>query len=226
VRRRLRAVDEHHRARRVRRADDLLDRVDRAERVRDVDHGDQLRPLREQAPELVHPQLAAIVDRHDPQPRPGLLADDLPGDDVRVVLHPRDEHLVARLQERAAPGLGDEVDALRAPLRQDHLPALRRVDEALQGDARPLVGARRALAEQVRGPVDVRVVGAVERVQRVDDLPRLLRRVRVVEVDERLPVHLLVQDGEVGPYRSDVEWRDRYRHEKPPTLVRSTANPT
>ena len=69
-------------------------------------------------------------------------------------------------------------------------------------DARPLVGRRGALAEQVHAAVDVGVVLRVEARDRVDDRLRLLRGRRVVEIDERLAVHLLLQDREVARARS------------------------
>ena len=46
------------------RRDDLLDRVDRAEHVGDVRHGDQLGPAREQGVERVEVELAVVEHRH------------------------------------------------------------------------------------------------------------------------------------------------------------------
>src|SRR5690606_12151019 len=81
-----------------------------------------------------------------------------------------------------------EDDALRAGGRLDEAPHLR---------ARVLVRGRRFLRQLVEAAVDVRVVALVVGDQRVDDLARLLRRRRVVEVGERLAVHLALEDGEV-----------------------------
>ena len=80
VRRGLRAVDEHDRAGRVRLPHDLGDRVDRPERVRHVDHRDDASCASvSRRSNSSRPQLAAVVDRHDPQRRAGLLAHQLPG---------------------------------------------------------------------------------------------------------------------------------------------------
>jgi hypothetical protein len=54
--------------------------------------------------------------------------------------------------------------------------------------------------------MDVRVLGAVVTIQRVDDDPRLLRRGRVVQVDERLAVDGLLQDWEVLADALHREW--------------------
>ena len=45
--------------------------------------------------------LAARIHRRHHQLRAGLLAEHLPGHDVRMVLEMRDEHLIARLEQRA-----------------------------------------------------------------------------------------------------------------------------
>ncbi len=205
VRRSLGAVDERDRAGRVRLPHDLGNRDNRPERVRHVDHRDDARAIGEEAVELVEPQLPAVVNRHRPERRTRLRAHELPRDDVGVVLHPGDEHLVTRLQERAAPGLRDQVDAVRTPAREDDLAAVCRVDEPLQQHARTFVGSRRPLAEHVRGAVDVRVGRRVVVGRGVDDRLRLLGRVRIVQVHERVPVHLLVQDREIGADAVHVE---------------------
>ena len=103
VRHRLRAVDEHDRAARVRllrssRATGLI--VPSA--FETWLERDDLRARRQQPRERVEIDLAALVDRHDPQPRAGLLAQHLPRHDVGVVLEPGDEDLVARRSASAA----------------------------------------------------------------------------------------------------------------------------
>src|SRR5207248_6101093 len=67
--------------------------------------------------------------------------------------------------------------------------------------------ASSALAEEMDGPVYVRVGGLVEAIDRVEHLARLLRAVRRVEVRERLPVHLLLEDREIAPQGARVELR-------------------
>ena len=96
VRRGLRAVDQHHRARRVRPADDRIDRVDRAEHVGDVRYCKQFRPGGELGLEDVQVELEIPSHRHVAQLGAHLLAQELPRHDVRVVLHLGDEHAVAR----------------------------------------------------------------------------------------------------------------------------------
>ena len=74
---------------------------------------------RELRVELLQRQLAALVDLQVAQLRAALAAQHLPGHDVRVVLHLRDQHRVAGADVRPAPGVGDEVDRLGHVLRED-----------------------------------------------------------------------------------------------------------
>ena len=64
---RLGAVDEHRHAGSVRAAHQVGHRQHRAERVRDVREGGELRARPEPARELLRVDFAAVVDRHDDQ---------------------------------------------------------------------------------------------------------------------------------------------------------------
>ena len=72
---------------------------------------------------LVEHDLAAVVDRRDAQLGALLGRELLPGHDVGVVLEVRDDDLVALLDVAAAPGLGDQVDALGGAAHEDDLVA-------------------------------------------------------------------------------------------------------
>ena len=73
--------------------------------LRHVRHRHDPRALGQQRIELVDQQLAAIVHRQHAQPGAALLADDLPGNDVRVMLHCGDDHFVAWLKRRPDEGV-------------------------------------------------------------------------------------------------------------------------
>ena len=206
VRRRLRRVDDHDRALLVRPGGEPLDRVDRAERVGDEAGRDDLdRALAREPVERVELELAGVVDRDVAEARARLAGDELPGDEVRVVLELGDHDGVAGAEVLEPPGVGDEVDRLGRAAGEDHLALGRRVDE--RGDRAPgaLVALRGALCEPVDAAMDVRVLVLVERAHPVEHLPRLLRRRRRVEIRERLAVDLLLEEREVGAKRGGIE---------------------
>jgi hypothetical protein len=97
------AVNQHLDAVGMGEFDDPRDRIDRAQRVGDVHDADELDSRREHFLEGVHPELPAIVDRRHDELGAGLLADELPGHDVRVVLHMGDQDLIAGLEQWAGP---------------------------------------------------------------------------------------------------------------------------
>ncbi len=53
--------------------------------------------------------------------------------------------------------------------------------------------------------VHVRVIVLIIAAEGINDLPRFLGAGGAVEIDERIPPHLLVQDGEIGPHGLPVD---------------------
>ena len=166
VRHRLGAVDEDQRAGLVGLAGHLLDRVDRAQRVRHVGERDQLRLELEQDVEHVLAQDPVVRDRDELEVRVLLLGEDLPRDEVRVVLHlGQDDHVAAR-DVLAAPRVGDEVDRLGRVAHEHDLVRVLRADQRGDLDPRAFPGRGRLLGQLVDAAVDVRVVAAVVRRRR------------------------------------------------------------
>ena len=197
-------VDQRHGAGGASAVHDLLDRVDRAEHVRHVRDRHELDPaLGEHRVELVERELAGLVDAQVAQLGPGLLAEELPGDDVRVVLHVGDEHLVALAHVLPAPRVGDQVDRLGHVAGEDRGGGLP-TDERGDPLARPLEQVGGLAGKRIDAAVDVRVRVAVVGVDRSDHLARLLRRGRRVEIRD-----VGVEQREV---RANVERGSHLRH--------------
>ena len=133
-----------------------------------------------------------------------------------MVLGDGQDDLIACLDVRQAVAVSDEVQRLRRVLREDDLLRQARVDEGARRGARVLVDVRRLDGERVRAPMRVRVAAAIVAADRLNDLVRLLRRRTVVEVDERLVVHLVREQGKIlanvflSPHlRSSLRWKRR-----------------
>ena len=205
VRRRLRPVDDDHRAHRMRQPGELRGGIHGAERVRDVRERHDLGSPLERAPVVGEVDAPVPGDLHHPQRRALLLTQHLPRHEVRVVVHGRHHHAVAGAHVGAAVGAGHEVDRLRGAAREHH--ALRRpgVDESRQPGARRLVRFRGANREVVGPAMHVGVGGPVVLGDGVEHGLRLLGRRRVVEIDERVTVLPLRQQREIGPEAGGVE---------------------
>ena len=182
----------------LRQPGDLVHRIHGPEGVRDVDHRDDAGPVAQERGKPVHVELAAVGDRRRQHLRAGQVGDHLPGHDVRVVLHPGEEHLVPLAEGVAAERGGHQVQALGGAPDEDHLVGGLRPDELRHPPPRALVVLGRPFREDVDAAVDIRVAGLVNVVHGVEDGARLLGARGVVEVGDRLAADLLRQDREVG----------------------------
>src|SRR5438067_1096744 len=206
VRRGLGGVADEDRALLVRPGGELLDGVDRPERVRDLVRGDDLDvPAGGEPGERREIELALLGERDHRERRAGASADVLPGDEVRVMLELADDDDVTRAEVVQAPRVRDEIDRLRRVADEDDLAHVRRVQQRPHLLPRALESCGRALGEHVDAAVHVRIRRGVEVGHRLEHLARLLRAGRGVEEGERLAVDQLLEDGEVRADRAGVE---------------------
>ena len=124
-----------------------------------------------------------------------------------MVLELSHQNLVTFAETGAPPTLRDEIDRFGRSARKHHLGLLGRVEEAADLFARLLETHGRALREEMDRSVDVGAVPRVDVGDRVDHRLRLERGRRTVEVDQWLPVHVLMKRGEVFPHAPRVERR-------------------
>ena len=196
---RLRGVHHCHGADPLRPRAELGHGIDRAERVGNMGEGVELDLGREQPVELGEVELAVVPGHRDvAELRARARGDELPGHEVAVVLHLRQEDDVARLEIGTAPARGHQVDRLGRAAGENDFLGSGGVDEFHDARARALIVVGRPRGQGMEAAVHVRVVALVETGEDVDHGLRALRGGGVVEVDEGLPVHQLVQGGEVG----------------------------
>ena len=136
---------------------------------------------------------AFVAEGDDAQMGAVPFAGQLPRNDVAVVLHGGDDHLVAfadvTLRERG----GYQIDAFRRATGEDDFVGLAGVDESLHGLAGVFIGFG-GLGGQIMGAtVYVAVERCVVAAQCVDDRLGLLCGGCVVEINQRLVVDGLVQ---------------------------------
>ena len=176
--------------------DDLAHRIDGAEDIGEGGDRHHFCSWREEPLVCLHIELSLIADRDHAE----LGALELPRDDIGVVLHRGDDHLVSRLHKCPTVGVRHGIDAIGGAPREDHLGSLTSVDEVGSGLPRRLVRLRRHSAEVMDATVDIRIGVEVALRKSVDDALRTLCCGSVVEVDQR---HLLIygvpQGGKVLP---------------------------
>ena len=136
---RLCAVDERGDTARLGRGNQAPHGKHRAERVGDMRAREQTGARAEQRLDRFDVHLAVRVHGRNPEPRAGLFADDLPWNDVGMMLEVGDEHLVAGHQQRPRIALRDQIDRFGRAAHENDLVARARIDEPHQPVARSLV---------------------------------------------------------------------------------------
>ena len=205
VRSGLRTINEHRDIPPMRRPNDFLHRVNRTQDIRNMTDRNQPGARTQQLLKFFPEEFAAFVDRRDPQHNPFLFAQELPGDDVRVMLHGGDHHFVACLEHLPAPAAGHQVDGLRGTAHKDDLPGFTGVDELPHLDANVFISLGGALAQLMHAAMDVGIVRPVEAFLGLDHCQRLLAGGGIIEINEGLPMHLLLQNREVLAHASYVK---------------------
>ena len=131
----------------------------------------------------------------------GALTQHLPGDDIRVMLHFRDQDFIAR-PDRFGHALRDQIDRLGGAPGKDDLAAVGGADKRTHLLAGALEGGGGFIGHGVCRPVNIGVELLVIIADSLDYLAWFLGGGGVVQVDQRLSVHLAIENGKVA---ADVE---------------------
>ena len=200
----LRPVDQHGNAALVGEPDDLLDRNEGAERVRHLGDRDELRAVRQQLLELIDQEIAVIVHGRPFDRRAMAFPEEMPGHDVGMVLHDREDDLVALLDVGLAPGRGNEVDRLGDVAGEDDLFVAPRIDELRHLGAGALIGFGGGIGEVMQAAMHVGVFAVVRFRHAVEHGGRLLGGGSIVEIDELLAVDLQRQRRKILAHAGDI----------------------
>src|SRR5262249_59644280 len=90
---------------------------------------------------------------------------------------------------------------------EDDLAMLGCVDQLLHFGAYSFVGLRGSLAQRMHPSVNVGIVLRIKAADRLNHLPRFLRRGRVIEIYKWPSKKLLFKDGEVLSNPCNIQWR-------------------
>src|SRR2546430_2427041 len=125
------------------------------------------------------------------------MREQLPGDEVAVVLHFGEDNQVSGRDIGITPAIGHKIDAFSGVACEDDLFALASVDEAGYFHARPFHLGGSFLADLVDTAMDVGMSGLVIGAHGLNDTIGLLRTRRAVEVNQRFAVYLAREYWEV-----------------------------
>ena len=160
---------------------------------------DHLGSIGDQGLQIIENQISIIGTWDDQQFSALLFAQHLPGNDVGMVLHRTDQHLIAAIHSISTDGSSDQVDRFRGSAGKDHTVGIGCMDELCHLGSNRLIANRRSLAEGMDTPVHIGTVLLIEGLHRLQHLGRFLSRGSAVEIDQRIPMDLLLQTGESSP---------------------------
>ncbi len=176
---------------RARKGDELGHRIDRAEHIGNVRESEEPHRIACEHPgrplEVEH---ALLIHGHGHEPRAASAAEHLPRHEVAVVVHRRDQHHLARLQPRREVSLRHQIHGLGGAPCEHHATRIGGPKESGEGRSCALVELRRLDRKGVHPAVHIRIVRTVEAIHRLEHAERFLGGGRIVEIDQRLAVHL------------------------------------
>src|SRR5687767_4471146 len=98
--------------------------------IRHTRGSDELGTRSETFFELADEKISFIVDRRPSDYCTPTFPVEVPGHDIRVMLHDRQDDFIALAQHRAAEALGHEIDGLGGVAGEDDFARLRSIEEA------------------------------------------------------------------------------------------------
>ncbi len=129
----------------------------------------------------------------------------MPRHNVGVVLHLRDDDFVISLAKLFGEDCCQQIDAFGGAAGEDDFVCVVCANEFRNGFARLFVCQRGLYAQIMHAAVNVGVLCGIDARNLVDDALRLLCGGGVVEIDERLAIDFLFQNGKIGAYFFDIK---------------------
>src|SRR3990167_2601446 len=185
--------------------DDTGHRDYRPQGIGDVDYRYNTGPFIQEFFICLHDQFALVINRDHLEHRAGLFAQDLPGDDIGMMLHGGDDDFIPGLQGTPPERLGNQIDRLGSTTdKYDFLvgAGVEKVPDLLPSR---FVCGRGLRAERMHTAMDIRIVVAVIVIDGFDNLDGLLRRGGVIQIDQRLAMDPAGQDREIRADGLDIE---------------------
>ena len=146
-------------------------------------------------------QLAFFIHRNHFQRDPFTGSLYLPGNDIGMVFHHRNDHFVTGRHTFVGKAGSNQVDRLCRPTRENNLVGRAGVQELLHGLACILMRFRRRLAQEMNAAVNIGIHIIIATLDLFHHTAWLLGCRSVVEVNKRLIVYLMIQNREILPDR-------------------------
>ena len=200
----LTAVSQNFRADLMGQSADFCHVRHRAKHIAHMRQGNHARLRTDSPRQVFHVQRTVRVQANPFQHGPVALPQEMPGHDIGVMFHHRQNDFIPWLDTPCQRG-GNKVDAFRRALGENYVLRTRCIQEFPDFLTRRFIGLGGLVRQRMNAPMDIRIGRARLVRDPVDDGVRLLRAGRIVQIDQRLAVDLPRQDRKFCPDGTNVE---------------------
>ena len=144
--------------------------------------------------------MAFFIEVHIDQFSSGLLADTLPCNQIGMMFRNRNDDFIAFFQFRFSIAAGNEVQGFRRVADEDDFFTRCGIDEAAYGFAGFIIDFAGFDAQDMGTAMGIAIVMFQKVYDGMNDLVRLLRRRRIVKINDLMTIMNFSQDGEIFAY--------------------------
>ena len=178
----------------------LPDRVHRTQHIGYMRHADNLCTLGKQLFVLIQQKLASVIHRNDFNGNPPLGSQQLPGNDIAVMLHNGENHLIPLLHKLFTEAGHKQIDTFRRTAGKDDFIRTAGIDKLPHRLTRRLVQLRSLLRKEMHTTMHIGVDRIVLVRNGVHHLTGLLRSRTVIKVNQRLTIYLTGKYRKISSY--------------------------
>src|SRR5262249_20694160 len=199
-------IEEHRHTAGMRHPNDFMHRHNCSERVRNMRNRDEGCCWSKTALKFLEEQFTTVVNWCDDKACSGLFRQQLPRNNVGMMLKSGYQNLVTGFDARPGERIHHKVDSLRCAANKDDFAFASSVDELLHSRSRGFKSFRCAIAQSMYRSMNIRRVTFIKPIHGLDYCLRLLRRSGVVQIDKRFSMHLLMKSRKVPPDFQQIEF--------------------
>ena len=137
----------------------------------------------------IQPEVAIFIKGNHMIVSSTALAQHLPGDKIRMMIHHCKNHFIARVNEHLSKRIRHQVNGFCCAACEDDFVLMFGVDVALHGSAGGFMCFCSQVREVMCSAMDIAVIAGVIIHDRIDHRLRLLGCGGIVQVNQGLPVH-------------------------------------
>lgn len=187
----LRAIDKNRNPVRMRNSDNLAQGIDQTENVGDLSNCQNLSLRSDQSFQFRNLKMSRIINRKNLQGSTSPLAQELPGNNVRMMLSFRHNYFIATLHECLPKGIGDKIDGTGSTGCENNLSPVLSIEKFPDGIAGSLIFIRSFGSKEMYCTMDIGIVAGRHQRKLVENLDRPLGSRCIVEINQLLAIYFL-----------------------------------